>query len=57
MRGYWGIKMNTAYAEALISADKKLEALKVLDHLLQMVPEKDKAKIKKQIDTLSQDML
>lgn len=57
MRGYWGIKMNTAYAEALISADKKLEALKVLDHLLQMVPEKDKAKIKKQLDTLSQDML
>ena len=57
MRGYWAVKLNTAYAEALIAADKKLEALKVLDHVLQMVPEKEKAKIKKQIDTLSQDLL
>ena len=57
MRGYWGIRLNTSYAEALVSADKKLEALKVLDHVLQMVPEKDKARIKKQLDTLSQDML
>lgn len=57
MRGYWAIQLNSAYANAQISAGKKVEALKTLDHLLQLVPEKQKSAVKKRIDGLSQDML
>ena len=57
MHGYWAIRLNGAYADALIAADRKVEALKTLDLLLRLVPEKEKAKVKKRIDALSDELL
>ena len=57
MRGYWAIRLNEAYADALIAADRKVEALKTLDLLLRLVPEKEKPKVKKRIDALSDELL
>ncbi len=50
-------RMNRAYAAALIAAGKKVEAMKVLERLLNAAPEKQKAVYQKQIDQLTEELL
>lgn len=57
MKGYWGIRLNNAYADALIAAGKKVEALKTLDYVKKIATGKAKAAAQKRIDALSADML
>ncbi len=57
MQGYWGLQLNSAYADALIAAGKKVEALKTLDRVKKLSSEKAKPAVQRRIDALSADML